>query len=132
MNAPEIYEKVASIISKLEEYKNGTCFPFTMVLDDPAGNSYIENLLAPKEDPQIQTSHYQRTKEHNEFLALAEGTNPEPSKDEETGITADDLAFKEEVHEFPGNCSRCNAPCTTKMHIMGNIKQFKSIRYSIF
>ena len=111
----------------MEAYKNGACFPFTMVLDDPAGNSYIENLLAPSQDPQIQTSHYDRTKEQNQFLGL---TDAEVAQEEESGITADDLAFKEEVHEFPGNCSRCNAPCGTKMHIMGNTLIY-NIRYSI-
>lgn len=93
-----------------------------MVLDDPAGNSYIENLLAPNEDPQIKTTHYNRTKEQNEFLGL--GEVEKSVEEQETGITADDLAFKEEVHEFPGNCSRCNAPCATKMHIMGNVSTF--------
>lgn len=99
-----------------------------MILDDPAGNSYVENLLAPKEDPQIQTTHYNRTKEQNELLGLGEAENPIEEK--ESGITADDLAFKEEVHEFSGNCSRCNAPCTTKMHLMGKSCIFY-FRYSI-
>jgi zinc finger protein len=99
-----------------------------MILDDPAGNSYIENLLAPNEDPQIQTTHYDRTKEQNEFLGLGQVENP--VEEEEAGITTDDLAFKEQVHEFPGNCSRCNAPSTTKMHLMGN-SSFLIDRYSI-
>ena len=93
-----------------------------MVLDDPAGNSYVENLQAPKMDPQIQISNYSRTKEQNEMLGLS--SLDEANQD--VGITADDLAFKEEVHEFPGNCSRCNAPSTTKMHIM-DIPYFKDV-----
>jgi zinc finger protein len=97
---------------------------FTITVDDPAGNSYIENLCAPKPDPQILIKHYNRTPAQNEAIGLTENPVPieeEFEKEKEQGITKDDLAFKEEIHTFPGNCSRCNIPCETKMHMLGII-----------
>jgi uncharacterized Zn-finger protein len=32
--------------------------PFTLLLDDPAGNSFVENLVAPNIDPQLSVSIY--------------------------------------------------------------------------
>jgi zinc finger protein len=134
---PELYEKIESILSQLQSYLTGNV-PFTLLLDDPAGNSYIENLNAPNPDPQITIKQYTRTHEQNEAMGLSESVAPvdqelehqqqqqqhqhekgEEEEEEETGITKDDLAFKEEIHTFPGNCSRCNIPSETKMHMLG-------------
>ena len=64
-----------------------------IVLDDPAGNSYIQvcvlvrmcsfnrlsmqllsfqNVYAPEPDPEMTVIHYQRTFEQNELLGLTE------------------------------------------------------------
>ena len=41
---PEAYEKICLIVSKIEIFlENPT--KFTIIIDDPSGNSYIENLL---------------------------------------------------------------------------------------
>ncbi|KAK6039872.1 ZPR1 zinc-finger domain protein [Cooperia oncophora] len=42
----------------------------TVVLDDPAGNSYIQSLTAPMEDPRLHKEFYQRTFEQNDELGL--------------------------------------------------------------
>ncbi|VDL76359.1 unnamed protein product [Nippostrongylus brasiliensis] len=42
----------------------------TLVLDDPAGNSYIQSLNAPMEDPRLQKQFYERTFEQNDELGL--------------------------------------------------------------
>jgi zinc finger protein len=44
--------------------------PFTVVLDDPLANSYIQNPFAPDDDPQMTTEHYERTFEQNDELGL--------------------------------------------------------------
>ena len=44
--------------------------PFTLVLDDPAGNSYIQSLAAPVNDSRLQKEFYTRTYEQNEELGL--------------------------------------------------------------
>lgn len=41
-----------------------------IILDDPAGNSYLQNVYAPEEDPEMEIVHYERTFEHNEELGL--------------------------------------------------------------
>jgi zinc finger protein len=87
---------------------------FTLILDDPAGNSFVENLCAPRPDPQMLVTQYSRTDAQNEMLGLALAQEPTPEISME-----DELAFKEQVHVFGGNCSRCNYPCETKMHMLG-------------
>jgi zinc finger protein len=44
--------------------------PFTLVLDDPLGNSYLQNLYAPDPDPNMTIESYERSFEQNEFLGL--------------------------------------------------------------
>jgi len=44
--------------------------PFTLVLDDPLANSYIQSLYAPDPDPAITVDVYERTWEQNEELGL--------------------------------------------------------------
>jgi len=61
--------------------------PFTLILDDPVSNSYLQNLYAPDPDPNMTIEEYERTSEQNEDLgfndmvvsgydAEAEGTTP--------------------------------------------------------
>ena len=44
--------------------------PFTFILDDPLGNSYLQNLYAPDPDPNMTVELYERTEEQNESLGL--------------------------------------------------------------
>ncbi|KIK02896.1 hypothetical protein K443DRAFT_677248 [Laccaria amethystina LaAM-08-1] len=44
--------------------------PFTIILDDPLANSYIQSLYAPDPDPNMTTETYERTFEQNEELGL--------------------------------------------------------------
>lgn len=44
--------------------------PFTVILDDPLANSYLQNLYAPDDDPAMITEVYERTFEQNEELGL--------------------------------------------------------------
>jgi len=76
---PEVAEKIQVVIDKLralvaplaEDGANAPSpFPFVLVLDDPAGNSFIENPLAPATDPQLDVAKYKRSKEQNEELCL--------------------------------------------------------------
>ncbi len=68
---PESAEKIEKFVQELRErcleFSHGA---YTVILDDPAGNSNIENLCAPQEDPQIKVRHYWRTKEENLALGL--------------------------------------------------------------
>lgn len=44
--------------------------PFTVILDDPLANSYIQSLYAPDPDPNMTSELYDRTWEQNEELGL--------------------------------------------------------------
>lgn len=44
--------------------------PFTLILDDPVANSYLQNIYAPDVDPNMETITYDRTHEQNEELGL--------------------------------------------------------------
>lgn len=44
--------------------------PFFVILDDPLANSYIQNLYAPDDDPNMEIEEYERTYDQNEDLGL--------------------------------------------------------------
>lgn len=44
--------------------------PFTLILDDPAGNSYAQSKTPPKPDDNLKVSHYERTPQQNEDLGI--------------------------------------------------------------
>ena len=44
--------------------------PFTLILDDPLANSYLQNLYAPDPDPNMETVVYDRSWDQNEELGL--------------------------------------------------------------
>jgi len=44
--------------------------PFTLILDDPVGNCYIQDLFSPEPDPYLETVEYERSWQQNEDLGL--------------------------------------------------------------
>ncbi|KAL0954224.1 hypothetical protein HGRIS_005352 [Hohenbuehelia grisea] len=56
-------------LKKLKEIKSAE-HPFTLILDDPLANSYIQNIYAPDPDPNMTIELYDRTWEQNEDLGL--------------------------------------------------------------
>ncbi|KAK8864417.1 hypothetical protein IAR55_001665 [Kwoniella newhampshirensis] len=48
----------------------GATRPFTLILDDPVSNSYLQNLYAPDPDPNMEIEEYERTFEQNEDLGI--------------------------------------------------------------
>lgn len=63
--------------------------PFTLILDDPLANSYLQNLYAPDPDPNMTIEEYDRTWEQNEALGLndmkVEGYEGDPNQETDTG-----------------------------------------------
>ncbi|CAE7112307.1 unnamed protein product [Rhizoctonia solani] len=76
--------------------------PFTVILDDPLANSYLQNLYAPDPDPGMTTKTYERSWEQNEELGLndmvVEGYNAD-SGGEEVPEPGGDVPRKETVAE---------------------------------
>uniref|UniRef100_A0A7I4B749 Zinc finger ZPR1-type domain-containing protein n=1 Tax=Physcomitrium patens TaxID=3218 RepID=A0A7I4B749_PHYPA len=78
---PSIAEAIDAFLMKLNACAKGEQ-AFTFVIDDPSGNSYIENPYAPNSDPLLSTEYYDRTSEQQEALGfLAQSTSStEPSE----------------------------------------------------
>jgi zinc finger protein len=58
-----------NFLRQLKAIKNAER-PFTLILDDPLANSYLQNLYAPDPDPNMTTEEYERTWQQNEDLGL--------------------------------------------------------------
>ena len=69
---PETGIVVAMVIVGLQQMADGSKarLPFHLILDDPAGNSYVENPVAPLKDTAIQEIHYSRSAEQDIALGL--------------------------------------------------------------
>ncbi|PPR05553.1 hypothetical protein CVT24_003292 [Panaeolus cyanescens] len=80
-------KKFQQFLAGLKAVKNAER-PFTVILDDPLANSYIQNLYAPDPDPNMTTEFYERTFEQNEELGLndikVEGYEQDAEKPAET------------------------------------------------
>ena len=47
-------------------------YEYEILLEDPLANSYVQSFTAPEPDPQIRTEDYERTKEEEDDLGLAD------------------------------------------------------------
>ncbi|KAA1470344.1 zf-ZPR1-domain-containing protein [Dentipellis sp. KUC8613] len=59
-----------NFLKKLKEVVKTAAHPFTLILDDPLANSYLQNLYAPDPDPNMKVVMYERSWEQNEDLGL--------------------------------------------------------------
>ncbi|KAL2348491.1 hypothetical protein Fmac_002491 [Flemingia macrophylla] len=64
---PETAETIDQFFVKLQACATGES-AFTFILDDPAGNSFIENPFAPSSDLSMATKFYERTAEQQASL----------------------------------------------------------------
>lgn len=114
---PETSEKLLVFLGRLKELCE-VPRPFTFILEDPSGNSFLENFCAPQKDPALEVSHYKRTYEQDRSLGIFYENHNED-------LTEDDK-LQEEVLEFSTNCPACNAPCQTNMKLT-KIPNFKEV-----
>lgn len=63
--------KIKEIITKLTDALEGKKFPFEFILDDPSGQSFIQNPYAPQTDQGINLEFYVRTKEMSEAMGYS-------------------------------------------------------------
>ncbi|KAL6894022.1 hypothetical protein ACP4OV_008120 [Aristida adscensionis] len=77
---PQKAEAIDQFLVKLRSLGSGEA-AFTFVLDDPAGNSFIENPHAPSSDPLLSVRFYERTPEQLAALGfLAEPPTEQPAE----------------------------------------------------
>ncbi|PWN18985.1 putative ZPR1-protein binds to translation elongation factor eEF-1 [Microstroma glucosiphilum] len=124
--------------------------PFSIRLDDPSGNSFVEFLGTIQgrgvSDAKWTKRDYPRTRAQNEMLGLAGPADPNAkpissrkvASLEEAAAAASssgggfsksegETDFEnEEIYTFPGACSSCNAPLDTLMKKV-NIPYFKDV-----
>ncbi|XP_054853282.1 zinc finger protein ZPR1 [Eublepharis macularius] len=110
--------KIDEFISKLKRLKEVN-EAFTFILDDPSGNSFVENPHAPQKDEGLVVAHYKRSAQQAAMLGIQEEESDEKSVD-----SADDL--RNEVLQFNTNCPECNAPAKTNMKVV-QIPHFKEV-----
>eukprot|EP00871_Galdieria_phlegrea_P003493 jgi/Galph1/4144/GphlegSOOS_G2826.1 len=79
--------------------------PFTFIMDDPAGNSHIQNICAPEPDPQLTIEEYERTEAMNE--------KPVFEIKEETTVFEEHVAIYKRKVQFPNNQQH-------DFHVMGH------------
>ncbi|KAL2634270.1 hypothetical protein R1flu_005749 [Riccia fluitans] len=76
---PKMAEALDAFLVKLKECAAAER-NYTFIIDDPAGNSFIENPNAPAKDPLLSAHHYERTPEQQGQLGfVSEGTAEQPS-----------------------------------------------------
>ncbi|KAK6917036.1 Zinc finger, ZPR1-type [Dillenia turbinata] len=64
---PQTAEAIDNFLLKLRKCASGDS-SFTFILDDPAGNSFIENPYAPSPDPALTIKFFERTPEQTALL----------------------------------------------------------------
>jgi zinc finger protein len=140
---PEVYEKIEGIINTLREMASGARLPFTITIDDPAGNSSIEP--SPQDKPRQYVRHeYPRSAAQNEALGLGDtsgetqappteirpeyhATQMYPEMPAQPMVNnVDEDIVENQVYSFPATCPGCTKSCTTNMKMV-NIPFFKQV-----
>jgi zinc finger protein len=80
---------------------------FTIILDDPAGNSFIE-FVGGMADPKWNMRSYDRTRQDDIELGLV-------AEHEDGGDNDEEETPDENIFVFPGSCSSCHHPIETRM-----------------
>jgi len=132
VDGPEACEQVDLFIAKLRTLLNGDMFPFTVTMDDPSGNSFIDNPFIPKADPNLKMFRYVRSREQQ----IALGLKPDDAEvDYKTGSRLDktrmDLTLNEnftsqEVLQIPSPCPECQVDGFAETCIV-NLPFFKEV-----
>lgn len=154
---PEAHDKIQAIIDQLKsclegddeedkqyERREKKFTPFTLVLDDPAGNSFIQ-FLGTTGDVKWSMRVYGRTRQQNVMLGLV-SADEEPQQEKsqqqplqqggkggaglpeesEARLRMDGSVIPEEIYAFPGSCGSCGHMIDTLMQKV-NIPHFKDI-----
>jgi zinc finger protein len=155
---PEVYQKIEDFIKKVQSYINAepNTLPLTLIVDDPAGNSWIEYCpgeaqhkwsctwypRTPAQNVQLGlisadevAQREQQISKQKEELAkkLVEQKHQEEEEINDNprahGIISDKSEienFANEVETFRATCSGCYSPCETNMKLV-NIPHFKDV-----
>lgn len=117
---PLVAEKIDEFIQKLKKLKEVE-EEFTLVIEDPSGNSFVENPVAPQRDEALTVSRFSRTVQQDMQLGLRadDDFDEKPASD-----NIEDM--RNEVLVFNTNCPECNSPASTNMKLV-QIPHFKEV-----
>ncbi|CAG9322809.1 unnamed protein product [Blepharisma stoltei] len=138
---PELATKLDAFLENLNNLIHGR-IPFTLILDDPSGNSFISfdasRYNIAENDPALRIEHYTRTKEQMVSMGyMADDVDVLTDKLDNTNLEdkisaqnhdfakpLDESKITEEPVEMPTECYACHQPGTVKMCVT-NIPHFK-------
>ena len=143
---PEIWEKVDAIVQSLLNMMLGRGFPFTISLDDPTGNGWIEPSSTDK-DGKYRKTEYTRTTSQNAELGLGQTSSTEDAQPTATtggptphlipqipsSATSAEKDSMEEVDILEGQMYSFQTPCPGCAHSahinmqLVNIPHFKQV-----
>ncbi|KAH0569222.1 hypothetical protein GP486_000039 [Trichoglossum hirsutum] len=130
---PELRDVLDSVCLRGEQMLGGEAFPFTLEIDDPAGNSFIQPSVTPDTDGKYIRSEYDRTPQQNQELSLIDTTADADSVGHPLGATGggeglgtESDIVPDEVYTFPASCPGCSRPCATNMKTV-EIPHFKNV-----
>ena len=143
----EVYQKIGSIIQVLLKMVDGTSFPFTVTLDDPAGNSWIEPSPTDGGSKYLRLD-YPRDPEQNVALGLTNDQDrvdslaqPVSSEQAMRSLTAnvfvptesptsnilDDVEILDgQMYSLPCHCPGCAKAATMNLQMV-NVPYFKQV-----
>jgi len=64
-------DRFAKFLERMKEAIEGKV-QFTLIMDDPLAASYVQNLYAPDPDPNMKIEEYERTRQQEEDLGIAD------------------------------------------------------------
>jgi zinc finger protein len=115
---PENADKVEEFLTRLDKY-NALEMPWTLKLNDPSGNCFIQNPDPMHVNPRCITSHYYRDLAANKLLALADDDEPEwkPTEDDREWKSYEDC--KNSIMHFTSPCPNCGVELEVLMKPTG-------------
>lgn len=119
---PDVAARIDVFIQKLQKLKD-VKEEFTLVIEDPSGNSFVENPVAPQKDEALTVTKFKRTIAQDKQLGLR-ADDDENDEEEPAGNDLDTM--RNEVLVFDTNCPECNCPAKTNMKLV-NIPHFKEV-----
>ena len=127
---PEGAAQIDDYVRKVEEELLTLNSCFHLILNDPTGNSFVENLQAHKIDPYMEIQQFNRSKEENHRLCIYEkeelreegeiASNETVAVEEansNSNANGEGVDLENEVLTFATNCPDCNAPAATNMKV---------------
>ncbi|CAL8400638.1 unnamed protein product [Arctogadus glacialis] len=117
---PDLALQIDEFVDKLQKLKHVE-EEFTLIIEDPSGNSFVENPVAPQKDEAMTVTHFTRTVDQDAQLGLYPENELEEEKPENNLE-----AMRGEVLMFKTNCPECNVPASTNMKLV-QIPHFKEV-----